>query len=301
MLQSRIGEFAALLTAVCWTVTALVFESAGKQVGSLVVNLIRLFLGFLFLSLFSLIVRGMPLPFDAPARAWLWLSLSGVVGFVIGDLFLFRALVVIGARISTLIMSLVPPMTALIGWIILGETLSLSNFLGMALTVGGIALVVLERNGGKKQLRLSFPVSGVLLALGGAVGQAVGLVLSKYGMGSFNAFASTEIRVIAGIIGFSILFSLLKRWPRIGYATHNRKAMVRISIGAFLGSFLGVSLSLLAVQHTIAGVASTIMAIVPVLIIPPAVILFKEKVNAKEVIGAVIAVIGVAILFLEPL
>lgn len=282
----------------CWTVTALAFESAGKQVGSLAVNLIRLLLGFLFLSIFSLIVRGIPLPLDAPARAWLWLSLSGIAGFVIGDLFLFRALVVIGARISTLIMSLVPPITALIGWAILGETLSLRDLVGMALTVGGIALVVLERDGGKNQLRLSLPLSGILLALGGAFGQAVGLVLSKYGMGSYNAFASTEIRVIAGIIGFSLLFSLLKRWPRIGYAAHNRKAMTRISVGAFFRPFLGVSFSLLAVQHTVAGVASRIMAIVPVLIIPPAVILFKEKVNAKAVIGAGIAVIGVAFLFL---
>ncbi len=298
MFASRLGEFAALVTAVCWTVTALSFEAAGKKVGSLAVNLLRLCIAFVFLSVFCFVSRGLPLPLDASPRTWLWLSLSGLVGFFLGDLCLFRAFVVIGARTSSLIMSLVPPITALIGWALMGETLSLSNTVGMILVVGGIALVVLERNPGNRQIRLSRPISGILLGLGGVVGQAVGLVFSKHGMGSYHPFAATQIRVIAGIVGFSSLFFLIRAWPRVGAAIRNRRAMFPISLGAFFGPFLGVSFSLLAVQHALVGVASTIMAIVPVLIILPAIFLFKEKITFWEVIGAAIAVSGVALLFL---
>ena len=84
----------------------------------------------------------------------------------------------------------------------------------------------------------------------------------------------------------------------MGSAIKNRPAMKRLALGAVFGPFLGVSLSLLAVQKTQAGVAATIIATTPVFIIPPAVIFFKERVTIKEVLGAVIAVLGVAVMFL---
>lgn len=297
MLESRLGEFAALLTALCWTFGAIAFEIACKRAGALAVNWIRLAIGFILLVVFCTCYRNLPFPTDASLRTWLWLSLSGVIGFSIGDTLLFRAFAVIGSRISMLIMSIVPPITAFLGWIVMGEVLGVLGFLGMVLTVGGILMVVLERK--KDQVQSKYPLSGVLMALGGAVGQAVGLVLSKYGMGNYNAFAATQIRILAGIIGFSVLFFFLKRWGTIGQAMKDRKTLTPISIGAFLAAFLGVSFSLLAVQHTTTGVASTIMAIVPVLIIPPAVLIFKEKVSLKEVVGAFITVSGVAVLFIR--
>jgi len=298
MLSSHLGEIAALLTALFWTITAMAFESAGKKVGSLPVNWIRLVFGFIFISFFTLITRGQLFPMDAPAFTWKWLFISGLIGFAIGDLLLFRAFVVIGSRISMLIMSLVPPFTALIGWMVLGEVLSGSDILGMALTISGIALVVLESQPGKTKIRFSHPVIGILLALGGALGQSIGLILSKLGMRDYNAFAATQIRIIAGIFAFSILFFPLKTWPRVQSALRNVQGMKPLIIGAFFGPFLGVGFSLLAVQHTAAGVASTIMSIVPVLIIPPAIILYREKVSFREILGAFIAVSGVALLFL---
>jgi drug/metabolite transporter (DMT)-like permease len=298
------GEIAALLTAVFWTVTSLAFESAGKKVGSLAVNLIRLIFAFVFLSLFQKFTRGMFFPSDASPVQWIWLSLSGFIGFVIGDLFLFQAYVVIGARISQLIMSLTPPITAFISWMVLGEVLTPMNWLGMMITMAGISMVVLKRekqgeNGnGRKRLTTAYSFQGILLAVGGALGQAAGLVLSKKGMGSYDAFASSQIRVLTGIAGFAIIFLVTNRWHQIFKAFKNRPAMRRITIGSIFGPFLGVSFSLLAVQHTQAGIAATIMAIVPVLIIPPAVIFFKEKLNWKEITGAIIAVAGVMLFFL---
>jgi len=299
MLQSHLGEISALLTAVFWTITALSFEKAGRLIGALAVNWIRMLFGMIFLSVFTWAARGMFLPLDADVHAWCWLSISGLIGFVIGDVLLFQAFVLIGSRISMLIMALVPPITTLISWLVMGETLSARDFTGMALVVGGIALVVLERPRGEKTIKFSHPVSGILFALGGAAGQAVGLVLSKYGMGSYDAFASTQIRIFAGFAGMSILYVCLRAWPKVRLGFKNPKGLLITINGAFWGPFLGVSFSLLAVQHALAGVASTIMAIVPVLIIPPAVLLFKEKVNVKEVAGAVIAVLGVGVLFLQ--
>lgn len=300
------GEIAALLTAFFWTVTSMAFESAGKKVGSLSVNLIRLVLAFVIYSVFTQITRGMWFPFDAGAERWMWLILSGLVGFVIGDLLLFQAFVVIGARVSMLIMAMTPPFTAFISYFVLGEVLSPMNWLGMAITLTGISLVILKRNAPKidgeeairKRLTSAYPVYGILLALGGALGQACGLVLSKKGMGDYDAFAASQIRVLTGMIGFALMVLFLRRGARLVAAVKDLSAMKRITLGSIFGPFLGVSFSLLSIQHTKAGIAATIMAIVPVLIIPPAIVIFKERVNSKEIIGAIVTVAGVAVFFL---
>jgi drug/metabolite transporter (DMT)-like permease len=305
MFQSHFGEFAALMTAVFWTVTSMSFEAAGKRIGSLNVNLIRLYLAFIIYSIYLYFARGMFFPTDATGFAWLWLAISGLVGFAIGDLLLFQAFVVVGARISMLLMSLVPPITALLGWMILGETLSLQSTAGMFITISGIAIVVTTRGGldqtskTKKRIKLSYPILGILLGIGGAAGQAVGLVLSKYGMKDYDAFAASQIRVLAGLVGFTLIFAFMRRWDKLKTGIKNRKGMQFTVLGSIFGPFLGVSFSLLAVQNTNAGVAATIMSIVPILLIPPAIIFFKEKINLREVIGSILAVGGVALLFLE--
>ena len=185
------GELAALATAVFWTVTAMAFEVASRSIGSLAVNMFRLVLAFIFLSVFNLIVRGYILPVDASRHAWVWLSISGLVGFVFGDYFLFRAFALISARIAMLIMTLVPPITAVIGWLILGESMTLLEVTGMVLTLSGIGMAIFYRPKDRtgRRTKLSYPLKGILFAFGGAIGQAVGLVLSKFGMGTYHAFA----------------------------------------------------------------------------------------------------------------
>jgi len=300
------GEIAALLTAVFWTVTSMAFESAGKKVGSLAVNLIRLVIAFGIYAVYTQLSRGMWFPFDAGIDRWLWLSLSGLIGFVIGDLLLFQAFVVIGARVSMLIMAMAPPFTAFISYFILEEVLSPMNWLGMVITLTGISMVILKRDNRaiqgeekiRKRLTSAYPVAGIFLALGGALGQASGLVLSKKGMGDYDAFAASQIRVLTGIVGFGLMVLFMGRFGRVWTAAKDFSAMKRITLGSVFGPFLGVSFSLLSIQHTKAGIAATIMAIVPVLIIPPAILVFKEKVNTKEIIGAVITVAGVGVFFL---
>lgn len=297
-MELRIGELAALFTAFCWTITAIAFETASRKVGSVAVNIIRLVMAFVLLGLFSYIRRGMFLPLDANAHEWFWLALSGLVGFVLGDLFLFKSFTMIGSRMSMLMMTLVPPITAVVGWLILGEIMAFIHIAGMTLTVSGIALVIFQKKSKQPLQKAQIPLKGILFALGGAFGQAIGLVLSKFGMGSYDAFSATQIRVIAGIFGFTILIHFFRRWLSVAQATKNSKAMLLMLLGATFGPFLGVSASLIAVQNTATGIASTIMAITPILIIPPTYFFFKQQVSWKEVAGAVISVAGVSLFFM---
>ncbi len=298
-MQNYYGEIAALFTAVFWTVTALAFEKASLKIGSLSLNIIRLGIGFIFLSIFNLFYRGIMFPVDASAQNWLWLGLSGLVGFLFGDLFLFKSYTIIGSRYAMLIMTLVPPITALTGWIVLGEKLTGMNYLGMALTITGISLAIFNRSNGKAGFSLKFSYRGLLFAFFGAVGQALGLVLSKFGMKDYDPFPATQIRIIAGFVGFAILITIVRRWRGVFDGFSNRSGMVSAGIGSFFGPFLGVSFSLLAVKFTQTGIASTIMSIVPVLIIPPAIFLFKQKVTTLEIIGALISVVGVTLFFVN--
>lgn len=297
------GELAGLGTAICWTATSMFFEAAGKRIGSLSVNLIRLFIAFFLLGTVTWFTRGLFIPIDAELHNWMWLILSGLVGFTLGDLLLFQAFVVIGARLSMLIMALSPPVAAIAGWLILGESMTYKALLGMTITLSGIILVVLNKpardsNGNKAKIKDWFQnPMGLILAFGGAAGQAVGLVLSKKGMEGYDVVASTHIRVMAGAVGFMIVFTFMKRWHKVFKGLQDKKGMLFTSGGAFFGPFLGVTLSLLAVKYTTVGIAQTLMSLVPVLIIIPAVFVFKEKVTLRETLGAFIAVGGVVMFF----
>jgi len=300
MFENFRGEFYALFAALLWVFGASVFEILGRKNGATVVNFLRLVIALIYLMIFTSITRGKILPFDFDNNSWLWLFLSGIVGFAIGDFFLFKAFVSVGARISMLIMSLAPPVAAFLGWLILGETLSKNQFWGMAVTLLGISLVVLQRQRNENNVKLKqlkYPIIGILLAFGGAVGQGSGLVLSKLGMKGQDAFAATEIRVLAGIFGLGLILAFSKNRKNVGKIIKSRKDISLISAAAFLGSFLGVSFSLLAIKYTNTGVASTLMAVQPVLMIPASIIFLKEKVNFKEILGAITAVVGIALFF----
>lgn len=296
-MSAHVGELAALGTALCWTATALFFAEAGVRIGSLVVNVLRLVMALGMLTVLGWVTRGLPWPTDATPHAWLWLTISGVVGFAFGDLCLFRAFVLIGARLGSLIMSLAPPFAALLGFMVLGETLALDQVLGMALTVAGVGLALADRQrGAQGPVDRRAQVVGVLLAVCGALGQGGGLVLSKYGMGDYDAFAATQIRVFAGAVSFALIFTAIRGWPRVGQALRQTRAMVFTGLGAVFGPFLGVSLSLLAVQHTQAGIAASLMATSPILIIPVVVVVQRERVGLPGVLGTLLAVLGVVLL-----
>jgi drug/metabolite transporter (DMT)-like permease len=244
-------------------------------------------------------MHGLWLPTDAGRAAWFWLGLSGIIGFTIGDLALFRAFVLMGPRLTLLVLTLWPVLAAGIGWAVLHELLSAPALAGMALVVGGVAWVILERRPPDAPAGAHASVAGVLLALVSATCQAVGVVLSKIGMEGYpNALGSTQIRALAGLAGFVVLFTLLGAWPRGKAALRDGPGMAYASLGAVFGPFLGVWLAMVAIKNAEVGVASTIMATVPVLIIPPSILIYHERVSGRAVLGAVAAIAGVALLFL---
>lgn len=306
----RAGELAALGTAGCWVVSAIAFERAGKRIGSLSLNLLRLVIALVPLSLWGLVGRGHALPVDADAQTWGWLALSSLIGLVLGDLCLFRAFVLIGPRLSTLIMASTPVWTVLFGFAFLGEILGPRELLGIALTVGGIAWAIAQRPAAAQPVdqpasetpaeppsKWRFVGNGVALAFAGSFGQAGGLVASKYGMGDYDPFAATQIRVLVAIVGFAVLITAWGWWPRVSKAVRDAEAMKPTAVGAMAGPFLGVGLSLLAVQLAATGVAASLMATTPILMLP-VVWLRGEKVGVAGLLGALLAVGGVAMLLL---
>lgn len=298
MLSQHYGELASLLVAIFWAVTAFTFESASRSVGSLPVNIIRLVIGLAFLTILNWVWRGYAFPADATLHNWIWLSVSGLIGFVIGDFFLLKSFTIIGSWFAMLIMTLAPPMAAIFGWVLLDETLSWTAIAGIMITMAGIIVVMFRRDRAGNKLTTDKPLSGIVFAFLGAIGQALGLVFSKYGMGDYNPFAATQIRIIIGIVGLVIIISVLRKWKPVFFALSQPKPMLNISVGAFFGPFLGVSFSLLAIRLTSTGIASTIMALVPIFIIPPSIWFLHHKITVREIIGTIISLVGVAFFFL---
>jgi len=302
------GELMALGALVCWAVGAPCFEAAGKRVGAMSVNLLRLILAFAMFFVVLWLRHEQPIPLGFSAHDWGWLLLSGLVGFALGDLCLFEAFVEIGPRLSLLLMSLSAPLSAVLGWMWLGEQYGAMQWMGIAVTLTGVGLVILERptdrepsardNAADVSSRTVRRVTlrGVLLGVGGAVGQAVGSVMSKLGMGAGDAMAATQIRVIGGILGLAGFFFLVRWWKPTFAALQDQRAMMWMTLGTFFGVFLGVWFYLRALQLTTVGVVATIVSLLPVAIIPLAIGLNREHVSHRAVAGALIAFWGVVML-----
>ena len=310
--MNHIGEILSLLVAVSWTFSAWFADKASRRIGSMETNVIRLVLATLMLSALLWITVGRPYPVFANGKAWLWLGLSAAVGYVFGDYCLFNSYLVIGPRLGQLMMTIAPPMAAIAGWIMLGESMSWKSILAMAVTLCGIGMSILSR-GEKHHFKLDIPLKGIILGIGAGTGQGVGLVLSKIGMEHYALavpsdapaamqamlpFASTLIRAIIGAIGFFILLSISKGMASLKAAVKDPIGMRDATLLTIFGPALGVSLSLMAVRYANAGIASTLMALAPVIIIAPDVLINKHKIKLKEIIGVLVSITGVAMFFL---
>jgi drug/metabolite transporter (DMT)-like permease len=299
MAAEHVGEWAAAGTALLWTLSSLAWTSAGRQVGAMSVGFVRLLLAIPMLMVYGLLVRGLPLPTDANAETWCILGLSGLLGFFAADICLFKSFLLIGPRLSLLLQLLSPPIATLVSWAALGEGLSVWRWLAMSVTLGGIVWVVLERPAGgrhphaRRHLR-----QGIALSVVSAVGAAVGMVLSRKGIGELDAGAATMIRLLGAIPGFMVLTTVLGRWNSIGRSMRHRRAMLIMTCGALVGPCLGVILCMVAVRHCHAGVVTTIVNTTPVLILPFSIFLYHEKVSPRAAGGAVLALVGVALLVL---
>jgi drug/metabolite transporter (DMT)-like permease len=294
------GEIAALATALCWMFTSIFFTIGGREVGSVVVNRIRLVMAVFFLTATHLVLEGTLLPLSVEPERWLWLGLSGIIGLVVGDAFLFQAFVLVGARLSMLIMSLVPVLSTLLAWLFLGERLNLTEIGAVGLTVGGIAWVVLERRNENTQADMRQYTLGILFGLGGAIGQAIGLITAKKGLeGDFSTLSGVLIRILVAMVVIWAIAAIQGRVRSSVLALRNQRAFLAITGGSLAGPFLGVWLSLIAIDLARVGIASTLMALAPVFILPVAHWWLKERMTWRAAGGTIVAMIGVTLIFLE--
>jgi drug/metabolite transporter (DMT)-like permease len=298
MFTLYVGELAALTTALLWTLSILAWTSAGKDIGAIGVSFIRLLFASVFLVIYGWATRGLPFPTDANSDVVKYLGLSGFFGLFLADICLFKACLMIGPRLTLLINSLTPPLAAIFSYCWLGEKLTIFHWLGMFITLAGICWVVLEQPD-----KESHPHSrrtllwGITLTLFAATGQAIGAVFAKQGLGDYDAMGATFLRVLGALAGYFVLITLTRRWPAIVTAMRNRRAMTIVSFGSFVGPFLGVGLYMVALQHCHVGIAVTLTSMMPVFILPFVIFLYHEKVSLRAAAGAIISVVGIALLF----
>lgn len=295
------GELAALATAVCWSFTAIFFSFSGRRIGSGVVNRSRLLFAFLFLTIAHFLLEGTLFPRGVEPFRWGWLALSSVLGLVLGDAFLFQAYVLIGPRLSMLVMSTVPIFSTLAGWLLFQETVAGFELLGIGLAVAGVAWVVTEGQTDPGLHDRAVYRRGLLFALGGALGQVANLVAARYALvGDFPPISATLIRILIAVVILWGLALVRGEVRKTFDGWRDRRALRAIVAGAFVGPFLGIWFSLIAVQNAPLGIASTLMALPPVLLIPLEYVIYRRRVSTRGVVGTVIAMAGVALLFWQP-
>lgn len=295
-----LGELAAVATAFCWSTTAIFFSYSGRRIGSDVVNRSRLLFALLFISISHLLLQGTLFPLGVEPFRWGWLAISSVLGLVLGDTFLFYGYVLIGPRLSMLMMSTVPIINTVAGWLLFQEAISSKELAGILLTVAGVAWVVTEPRRGLSEVENKQYGRGLLAAFAGAIGQATNLITAKYGLvGDFPTVSATLMRLFVAVLvlwGFAALRGevrpTLAKW-------RDGKAFRAMMGGTISGPFLGIWLSMVAVQLARLGIASTLMALPPVILIPVEYVVYRTRVSWRAVVGTLIAFAGVALIFLS--
>ena len=291
-----LGELSALLTAFLWSGTSFAFSSAAEKIGSLQLNINRMILASIFL-ISTILIMGYGI--DLSKSQFINLVISGIIGLVIGDSFLFKSYQLIGARISMLLMALSPGMSTFLAFIFLDERITFLGMVGIFVTITGIALVVLERNVNSKYKITSL---GIFYGVLGALGQSAGLIFAKiaFAEGHITGFVATFIRVFSSVIIMLPILLLLKKYKNpFRIFGSNKSAFGTTLLGTILGPFLGITFSLIAVENTKVGIAATLMSTMPIIMLPMVKYIYKEKLSWRAITGAVIAVAGVALIFLR--
>ena len=287
------GEIAALSAAGLWAFATLMFGRLGKQLSPLVLNLIKgsMAVGFIVLTLAIRQQLLMSLPM---ASVWL-LLISGVVGIGLGDTAYFATVNALGARQALLLEMLAPPLAALMSLIFLKEQLSPLAWLGMALTLAGIVWVV-----GERSPRADVPgarlIRGVVFGVLSALGQSVGSVLSRAALAdtAVDPLWSSLLRLSAGLVCIGGL--LLWRVKPQPSPMISGRLLGGVAIAAFFGTYLAIWLQQLALKYSPAGIAQSLLATSPIMVLPMALVI-GERITFRAICGALLALVGIWLLF----
>lgn len=300
-MEAILGQLLAITTAACFAAAANVWSHVGKQVGSNTVTHIRLWLALPFIVLAHFFMTGYIVPLRADASSLLLFLLSGLLGFTVADLFIFRSLLLIGVRQTHVILTLTPIFSTVISWFVLKEALTYLQILGIVVTTGGVMWVIYEE--GRIRIREKIEKNknvGVPFAIAGSLAQALANILSKAGM--FNdlpPISGSYLRITGGLAGL-VLFSFLRKSFFTDFKRMRKqpKLTALLTAGAFVGPLMGVLLTLYALRLAPVGIVSALVRTSPVLLLPFDYFVLKKKVTYKVVIGTFVAIAGVSILFI---
>ncbi|MGP1272583.1 MAG: DMT family transporter [Phycisphaerales bacterium] len=311
-----IGALAGVATSILWVLTSLFFTAAGRRISVTAVNTLRIVVAIVLLACTQAFLSGSIVPEIAQARQILYLALSGLIGLSLCDQALFTAFVDIGPRRALLFMTSSPIFAVLFGAVFLHESVLPVAFLGIAVTITGILMVVLERPEQETPgppIRAPHFRRGVVLAFLAAVSQAAGSMFSKLGMGigwlpeadQLPTISATLVRMVFGLFGMApivlVYVVLLRRRAGQERIAHRWKSGVALTAaGAVVGPFLGVWMSLVAFKNSPIGVAQTLASLSPVFILPFSHFLLKDRVTRRAIMGAFVAMAGAAVLALAP-
>jgi len=298
MTDAHFGVLAGICAAVAWAVAGTIFSRVPVSAAAMNFFKNTVSAAIAFVILLVLAVVDAKAAVSLAAGAWIYLSLSGFCGIVIGDTCYLRSLQILGARRGFVVSTVTPVFAALVGWIWLGESPAWTTLLGIVVLLGGIIAVVLEP-GGEAEGAGHYPGSttrGVLYGALGSLGQAVGAALAKLGMRelpSESPFEATFIRLVTAA-ALGLLFALpmgVGSWPR-AFAKH----WPRLLPASVIGTLVGITCSLIAFKYTDIAVATALTSMTPVFAIPLVWWFLGQRVTSRAVLGAIVAVAGVVII-----
>lgn len=293
-----IGEISALTAALLWSNASIVFTTATIKLGPIQLNVDRMALATILLAI-TILIWG--LSYSVTSYQLLMLTLSGIVGLVVGDSFLFKSFSAIGPRMTMLIYSVNPAIAGILAFFVLGEVMSTFAIIGILITLSGIFIVIIDRKPSTGNRQFHMTAKGLMYALLGAAGQGIGLILAKmaYSDGDIHSITATFVRIASSVVFLLPAAIFIGRYKNpVKLYSKDNKTFGLVALGSVIGPYLGITLSFVALTNTQVGIAATLMSTVPIMILPVTYVFYKEKINARALIGASVSVIGVAMLFL---
>ncbi len=293
----------ALLTTVFFSFSAIFANRSIRAVGRMRANLGRLIVALVLLGAYAHIVGG---GLSGAGRDWF--LVSGVIGMGVGDLALFFALPLIGARLSILMTQcLAVPVAMLTERIWLGTVLTWEQMAWAALTIAGVAIALMPSRRAPPKVRVR-PI-GFFWGLVAAVGQGLGAVasrqaneLARLAGEPIDGITAAYQRIAGGLV-FTLIYFAIVLWLRRGKpgaspAKPPLRAHGWIVINALCGAVIGVSCYQWALFTTPAGIVLPIVATTPLVIIPLAWWFEGERPTQRSLAGGIVAVAGVVALAL---
>lgn len=295
-----IYELAALGAATCWALTGIISAGPAGHLGALAFNRFR-----------QVFVTGLLAVYVLATGAWRELdaatvgplAASGLIGIFLGDTLLFATLNRVGPRRSGILFALNAPIAAILGFLLLDETLSPRAAFGIAVTVAGVLLAILF---GKRRAQIHAWEAirgplwiGVALGLGAATGQALGSIIARPVMASgVDPFAASMVRVGVAAACLSVLIAMpIPSVKPKGPLTWPVAALTAATGTLALG--IGMTLLLFALSGGNVGIVSTLSATSPVIILPMLWLRTGERPAAGAWIGAALVALGMAFIFMR--